>query len=97
MKLLVEPIFKKIQIIWLDKLAGNICKNKKKCMAFSLKNKSLGNCCSNFSSNDMSLDFLSFHFLNTTFDLVAIKANGQWLVLLFFNYHRLLTVKQIIN
>jgi hypothetical protein len=29
MKLLVEPIFKKIQVIWLDKLAGNICKNKK--------------------------------------------------------------------
>jgi hypothetical protein len=29
MKLLVEPIFKTIQVIWLDKLAGNICKNKK--------------------------------------------------------------------
>jgi hypothetical protein len=42
-------------------------------------------------------DFLSFHFLNTTFDLIAIKANGQWLVLLFFNYHLWLTVKQIIN
>ena len=69
----------------------------KKCMAFSLENKSLGNFCSNFSSNDMSLDFLSFHFLNTTFDLIAIKANGQWLVLLLFNYHRWLTVKQIIN
>jgi hypothetical protein len=48
MKLLVEPIFKTIQVIWLDKLAGNICKNKKKCMAFSLENKSLGNFCSNF-------------------------------------------------
>jgi hypothetical protein len=45
-------------------------------------------------SNDMSLDFLSFHFLNTTFDLIAIKANGQWLVLLFVNYHLWLTVKQ---
>ena len=66
-------------------------------MAFSLENKSLGNFCSNFSSNDMSLDFLSYHFLNTTFDLIAMKANGQWLVLLFFNYHRWLTVKQIIN
>jgi hypothetical protein len=29
MKLLVEPILKKIQVIWLDKLAGNICKNQK--------------------------------------------------------------------
>jgi hypothetical protein len=37
---------------------------------------------------DQEYEFgLSFHFLSTTFDLIAIKANGQWLVLLFFNYH----------
>jgi hypothetical protein len=43
----------------------------------------------NFSSNDTSLDFLSFHFLNTTFDLIAIKANGQWLVSFLINMNNL--------
>jgi hypothetical protein len=47
----------------------------KKVHGFLFRKLELDNFCLNFSSNDMSLDFLSFHFLNTTSRAVA-NVNG---------------------